>query len=1072
MGGDEKKVLTLQKKKKRKNNKKKGNNKPKIPPVNGSEPTSNGNHDATLDFDLGPPNIDFHDQIGIFAWIVMFVALLCRWLAPPRQQFNPHPHNEFGEVESEISLESSIIQNSSTDYSHEFSEVKNVLVQPVAEVFAPPNELSNSPYVSLSSFHSAESIRFDGDGEHLLSKHFNDNSTDININLLLTISRDSIPRKGRYEKLRHGSTFSLPEEIMRESEEIREELLHHLDENGLIPIPSEEFEPHRISMALSSSVSYDYQSPTIIPDKAITSAVFSVDSIDIDSNLSEDGSFGECNTNSTVESFDTSSEVFGSDSYFDYCMDSSDQEDKNEPSTSIIIPLRRYLGFSCIYISMHHFSYYRDVENTTPNGTSQLKKSKTIDNNIPQGSATEPLSRSYPNFPQQPDEHVSRSPTIGSESAGHRSDSSADGEPIPQDEVLGSDDEEQEDPRDYKKGGYHPVSIGDVFSGRYHVIRKLGWGHFSTVWLCWDTNGKRFVAMKIVKSAEHYTEAALDEIKLLLAVRDADRNDAGCQKVVQLLDEFSVSGVNGTHVCMVFEVLGCNLLKLIIRSGYQGLPMEQVRKITKQILEGLRYMHEKCNIIHTDIKPENVLVTMSHEEVKVMAQHAVVATKMNLKLSGSAVSTAPSHVQKKVQENLTKSKKKKMKKKAKKQRELLETQLAQMEGLTVDASTIQEVLSSAPNSARGTTRPPAPALLRGSMGPVPRLLQSQLGDGEQAIFCNPTYHSVQDSEGLEATKVQEISDAEDGTGIDIHQVSFSIQSPAPIDRTSLSPRSDSELRNALAINQPFGFGDTPLSPSHPFSSQQLPPVLPTPAVGPNLNDPYANIEVKIADLGNACWTHHHFTEDIQTRQYRSLEVLIGAGYGPPADIWSTACMAFELATGDYLFEPHQGDNYSRDEDHLAHIFELLGSIPPSVYKKGQHWKEFFNKQGRLLHIHQLKPWPLLDVLRQKYDWPFEQARQFASFLIPMLAFDQDERVTAAQALEHDWLKPFGGKPPPADCPIEVLKEIYPDGNIPGGCENSFNPDSGKNEGIDDHERLSNGLTMRIHENADRVSAEV
>lgn len=36
--------------------------------------------------------------------------------------------------------------------------------------------------------------------------------------------------------------------------------------------------------------------------------------------------------------------------------------------------------------------------------------------------------------------------------------------------------------------------------------------------------------------------------------------------------------------------------------------------------------------------------------------------------------------------------------------------------------------------------------------------------------------------------------------------------------------------------------------------------------------------------------HHHFTEDIQTRQYRCLEVLIGAGYGPPADIWSTACM--------------------------------------------------------------------------------------------------------------------------------------------------------------------------------------
>ena len=35
-------------------------------------------------------------------------------------------------------------------------------------------------------------------------------------------------------------------------------------------------------------------------------------------------------------------------------------------------------------------------------------------------------------------------------------------------------------------GGYHPVKIGDLFVNRYHVIRKLGWGHFSTVWLCWD----------------------------------------------------------------------------------------------------------------------------------------------------------------------------------------------------------------------------------------------------------------------------------------------------------------------------------------------------------------------------------------------------------------------------------------------------------------------------------------------------------------------------------------------------------------------------------------------------------
>ena len=88
-----------------------------------------------------------------------------------------------------------------------------------------------------------------------------------------------------------------------------------------------------------------------------------------------------------------------------------------------------------------------------------------------------------------------------------------------------------------------------------------------------------------------------------------------------------------------------------------------------------------------------------------------------------------------------------------------------------------------------------------------------------------------------------------------------------------------------------------------------------------------DLKVKIADLGNACWEHHHYTDDIQTRQYRSLEVILGSGYGTPADIWSTACMAFELATGDFLFEPHPGASYSKDEDHLAHIIELLGDIP-------------------------------------------------------------------------------------------------------------------------------------------------
>uniref|UniRef100_A0A4W3JJ80 non-specific serine/threonine protein kinase n=1 Tax=Callorhinchus milii TaxID=7868 RepID=A0A4W3JJ80_CALMI len=372
----------------------------------------------------------------------------------------------------------------------------------------------------------------------------------------------------------------------------------------------------------------------------------------------------------------------------------------------------------------------------------------------------------------------------------------------------------------FVSGGYHPVKIGDLFNGRYHVIRKLGWGHFSTVWLCWDIQGKRFVAMKVVKSAQHYTETALDEIKLLRCVRESDPSDPNKDMVVQLVDDFKISGMNGIHVCMVFEVLGHHLLKWIIKSNYQGLPILCVKSIIQQVLQGLDYLHSKCKIIHTDIKPENILMCVDESYIRRMA---------------------------------------------------------------VEATEWQKAGAPPPSGSAAKVR-------------------------AADLLVNP-----------------------------------------------LDPRNAEKIR------------------------------------------------VKIADLGNACWVHKHFTEDIQTRQYRSIEVLIGAGYSTPADIWSTACMAFELATGDYLFEPHSGEDYSRDEDHIAHIIELLGNIPRHFALSGKYSREFFNRRGELRHITKLKPWSLFDVLVEKYGWPHEEAAQFTDFLLPMLEMVPEKRASAAECLRHPWL---------------------------------------------------------------------
>lgn len=365
--------------------------------------------------------------------------------------------------------------------------------------------------------------------------------------------------------------------------------------------------------------------------------------------------------------------------------------------------------------------------------------------------------------------------------------------------------DEDESPEDYRVGGYHPVTVGDSFkAGRYVVLKKLGWGHFSTVWLARDNlnnnTNNREVALKIVKSERHYTEAALDEIKLLEAVARLPTTDNNLSDIpiVLLLDHFQVTGTNGTHVCMVFEVLGENLLQVIRRYEHRGMPLEDVKTIARQLLHGLVLLHTHCKIIHTDLKPENILLSL-------------------------------------------------------------------------------------PNS---------------------------------------------------------ISSIDE-------------------DMQSLSIKSASDAMN-----------------------------------------------VKIADLGNACWVDRHFTEDIQTRQYRAPEVIIGASYSASADIWSVACLIFELVTGDTLFSPKSSSQYSRDEDHLAQILELLGKNAPGrnyLCSAGKYSPEFFNKRGELRHIKTLDYWPLDQVAREKYHLDADVAEQLASFLLPMLELNPTKRITAAQALLHPFL---------------------------------------------------------------------
>ncbi|KAL1615542.1 hypothetical protein SLS54_008947 [Diplodia seriata] len=168
-------------------------------------------------------------------------------------------------------------------------------------------------------------------------------------------------------------------------------------------------------------------------------------------------------------------------------------------------------------------------------------------------------------------------------------------------------------PEDYCPGGFHPVNLGDRFhNGRYRVIRKLGDGAYSIVWLAVDTKTPRYVALKIMVAKASTT---VTELSILDHLSQRAPSDPNSQHVTTLLDTFTHTGPNGTHRCMVFEPMGITAASLVeelpenkpktfgVRQRY---PYWMAKKILRHALLGLAFLHSN-GVVHGDVQPGNML---------------------------------------------------------------------------------------------------------------------------------------------------------------------------------------------------------------------------------------------------------------------------------------------------------------------------------------------------------------------------------------------------------------------------------------------------------------------------------
>ena len=776
-------------------------------------------------------------------------------------------------------------------------------------------------------------------------------------------------------------------------------------------------------------------------------------------------------------------------------------------------------------------------------------------------------------------------------------------------------------------------------------MKKLGWGHFSTVWMVKDKKASQIdaYALKVQKSAEHYTEAAIDEVELLdciakerkkveSLITKADRDILEAvdhsRYVATLRDSFFHSGPNGKHMCMVFSMLGCNLLSVIKAFNYRGIPIDVVKVITKGVCKGLDFLHRRCRIIHTDLKPENVLLqyphqidsgedlqidmvkltidtsfdrseaelkeaqtshstlTKSPESIKQRTDSAILLSEKDMKsvLDKTAAMISPGSTDAlangfydKVKESLDHSafvranfsvhqgeqdaqifEKLKQHSHLSKlapsafdyqtstsedemvevsfflrefstqesieksitdalsgiEHELAEGRkvwdvkvaltsigssgdtdvdvvfrlgqhnhlasdtdfrslLALVAGNLVGDSSVDTEVSDLPSADEQEKHSEIPTaslfsvkfLAKATYVILPVLesrfpglvflaycredgnpeLDSVLFGKCHEIICRhpdamqiredpktPGCHAGSCIFGMDLRLIKELDalpmESEGPLTFELDEASEKVKywydarrsikeriksftgvDPTP-DYIQLDVREERPSRTAVVGSDGFIEGgkmapkeDAPTAPSTRDTSASS--ALRNNTQPPDLKDIDMLMHCRsvVVDLGNACWTYRHFSEDIQTRQYRAPEVIIGSKYDTSADIWSLGCMTFELLTGDLLFDPRAGDDYDRDEDHLAMFQELLGKMPKKLALEGKYSKNYFDKKGNLKRIKQLKFWPLEDVLSEKYHLSEDVAKSVAGFIVPLLDFDPKMRATAQDALRSKWL---------------------------------------------------------------------
>lgn len=195
-------------------------------------------------------------------------------------------------------------------------------------------------------------------------------------------------------------------------------------------------------------------------------------------------------------------------------------------------------------------------------------------------------------------------------------------------------------------------------------------------------------------------------------------------------------------------------------------------------------------------------------------------------------------------------------------------------------------------------------------------------------------------------------------------------------------------------------------------------------VGLSLSSPTRVIS-RFSHVLVASWANDPFDGIVQPYALRAPEIYLRIPWGSAIDIWSMGCLSFELVSNRWLFIPSASERWSRDDDHLAQMIEVVGGapMPSDVLARGAHTSKYFDQSGmlcqflllivhghliyigNLLRISKLNPSSLQKMVTLKsHMQPEDDPESFVDLISRMLRLRPEDREPAAKLVEHPWLQ--------------------------------------------------------------------